>query len=598
MSSSDGINLQFASQDSAEGLCQRLRTLGARPFHQQVVQSPWSVVYDVEQLYQDVKGLIQDVVDGCSQQNVVRCLTVTAPPGYGKTHLLAWNRQRLEQSQRTVFVYVPPYDPDSGPFENHVLRAALDSLRLHSPWQKERLNERVRAFLVDSYDGYIAARRPLSQLQVGSFWTRLLRPRSLRIGGRVLEEQQDALQYAFRYRDLLEFAFHRFTDQHPADAADLRTDWDSFVALAQLICGNATQSWHAKQWLQNEPMPPEIWTPYHLRDRCQGTEKIGNGLFTLMHLVGLPFCLTFDQVESTFNAVLKRPEAWDQVTRLLYRLISAPRFNLLFFVQASGWQEFSSKIPPMLRDRMTEGHGAQRLRSLDDEAAKAVVRARMDAFVWRELAAKGSVPPANQALFPFTAEEVTQLRRAANSELRPFLRLLHDRYSQSISPPPPPTPVITAILPAQVPPHQPTIVRIHGKHFRPEVNVFLAGRPIAPVTYHPKQDSTEVIEFTTPVGLQGDIEVRVQAIDDPQRFATTTLQVVDPFPRPYAHHVDRSKMRARRTQMGLNQTKFGEYVGLNVGKISGFERSTWSPPDALIEKMVAVLGGTLADYRK
>src|SRR5260370_1193943 len=152
MSSIDGLNLQLASQNPADGLRQRLRELGAWPFHQQVVQSPWSVVYDADLLYEQVKGLLKRVVDGCGQRDAVRCLTVIAPPGYGKTHLLAWNRQRLEHRQSAIFVYVPPYFPDSGPFENHVLRAALDALCLHSHWQKERLNERVLSFLVDAYD--------------------------------------------------------------------------------------------------------------------------------------------------------------------------------------------------------------------------------------------------------------------------------------------------------------------------------------------------------------------------------------------------------------------------------------------------------------
>src|ERR1700691_41088 len=95
MSSIDAVHLELVSRNPVEGLRQRLRALGARPFHQQVVQSPWSVVYDADLLYQEVKGLIARVVDECGQKDAVRCLTITAPPGYGKTHLLAWNRQRL-----------------------------------------------------------------------------------------------------------------------------------------------------------------------------------------------------------------------------------------------------------------------------------------------------------------------------------------------------------------------------------------------------------------------------------------------------------------------------------------------------------------------
>jgi DNA-binding XRE family transcriptional regulator len=599
MPSIDALNLVMASEEPEEVLRQRLRALGVQPFHQEVVQSPWSVVYDAGPLHQEVKELVSRVTDGCEKKDTVRCLTIIAPPGYGKTHLLAWNRQRLEKSQSAVFVYIPPYSPDCGPFENHVLRAALDALRLHSRWQAERLNDRARSFLVGAYDAYISAGLPLSPLRAGSFWGRLLRPLSLRIEARNCEEQLAALQSAFRYRDLLEFAFNRFADQHPAGPEGLRPDWDAFVAISQVICGNPTQHWHAKQWLQNEPMPPEVWAPYHLRERCQGADKVRNALFTLMHLVGLPFCLTLDQVEDTIQAVMKQNEPpWDLLTPLVVRLSSVPGFSLLFFVQAGVWHQLSAKIPPMLRDRITESHRAQRLRPLDDAAAHAVVRARMDAFVWRGLAAEGITVPDDRPLFPFTAEEVRQRRMEANSELRPFLRLLQDRYAKMIAPSLSPAPVITAVLPAQVPPHEPKAVRIEGRHLRPEVNVFLGGRPITPVTYHPNEGSTEVIEITTPAGLLGEVELRVQATDDSQRFATTKLRFVDPLPRPYAQHVDREKVRKRRTELGLNQTQLGARVGVNQTNISRFERDKWDPPDEVIHQIVVALGGSVADFRK
>jgi DNA-binding XRE family transcriptional regulator len=475
----------------------------------------------------------------------------------------------------------------------------LKLVQTEEPAPPRRFNPRIHSDLETICLTAMAAGRPLSRLRVGSFWSRLLRPLSLCIGARNLDEQLTALQRAFRYPDLLAFAFNRFTEQHPTGADGLRPDWDAFVAVAQYVCGNSTQHWHAKQWLQNEPMPPEVWAPYHLRQRCQGTDKVRNVLFTLMQLAGLPFCLTFDQVEDTVNAVLKHPASpWDLLTLLLVRLSGVPGFSMLFFVQASAWQELSSKIPPMLHDRITEGYGVQRLRPLNDAAAEAVVRTRMDAFVWRELAAEGIAPPDDQPLFPFTTGEVRDLRIEANSDLRDFLRLLQDRYAKFIAPSPPPAPLITAVLPAEVPPDEPNAVRIQGKHFRPEVTVCLAGRPITPVTYHPNQGSTEVIEITTPVGLLGEVEVRVQAADDSQRFATTKLRFVDAPPRPYAQYVDREKIRRRRLKQGLNQTQLGAHVGVSQTKISQFERNQWHPSDDTIERIVAALGGTVADFRK
>jgi DNA-binding XRE family transcriptional regulator len=318
-----------------------------------------------------------------------------------------------------------------------------------------------------------------------------------------------------------------------------------------------------------------------------------------MHLVGLPFCLTLDQVEDTINAIVKHPATpWDLLTPLLVRLSRAPGFSMLFFVQASVWQELSAKVPPMLRERITEGDGAQKLSTLKNAAAEAVVRARMDACVWRDLDAEGTGPPADQPLFPFTREEVHQLRKDANSELRPFLRLLHERYAQAITPKPPPAPVITSILPVQVLPHESQAVRIKGRYFRPEVTVFLASREITPVTYHPKEGTEDVIEITTPVGLLGEVEVRVQAMDDPQRFATSKLLFVDSLPRPYAHSIDRVKVRKRRTEMGMIQKQVGDRVGVTASRISAFETNRWNPSDEVIEGIVAALGGTLADFRK
>ncbi len=128
--------------------------------------------------------------------------------------------------------------------------------------------------------------------------------------------------------------------------------------------------------------------------------------------------------------------------------------------------------------------------------------------------------------------------------------------------------------------------------------VFLDGRPIAPVTYHPNEGSTEVIEITTPTGLLGEIEVRVQAADGPQRLATTKLQFVDPVPRPYALHIDRAKIRKRRREIGLIQIQIGTQVGLSAARIGRFENDKWNPSDDIIERIVAVLGGTIADFRK
>src|SRR5262245_23789704 len=120
-----------------EALLQRVAALGARPFQHQVVQSPWNAVVDVPSLHCEAKQAIRDLIDSCGRPEVARCRTFLAPPGYGKTHLLAWTRQMLDERNDAVFVHVPPYLPDGGPLEAHLLLATIDALRLRSHRQSQ-----------------------------------------------------------------------------------------------------------------------------------------------------------------------------------------------------------------------------------------------------------------------------------------------------------------------------------------------------------------------------------------------------------------------------------------------------------------------------
>jgi hypothetical protein len=81
------------------------------PFRYQVMHSPWDPVIDAPSLHREVKNHIRTLVNECGQDKAIRCLTVVGPPGYGKTHLVAWMRQLLDERDDAVFVYVPPYAP-------------------------------------------------------------------------------------------------------------------------------------------------------------------------------------------------------------------------------------------------------------------------------------------------------------------------------------------------------------------------------------------------------------------------------------------------------------------------------------------------------
>ena len=148
---------------------------GVRPFATQVVQSPWNAVIDAPSLHREVKDRIRKLVSDCGQPHAIRCLTVAAPPGYGKTHLLAWTRQLLDKHNDAVFVYVSPFTP-GGPstvtFEQHVMRATLDALWSRSRRQQSCFEQSVRTFLVGCYDRIIdrgSPREIKGTLRIGSF---------------------------------------------------------------------------------------------------------------------------------------------------------------------------------------------------------------------------------------------------------------------------------------------------------------------------------------------------------------------------------------------------------------------------------------------
>ena len=171
-----------------EELRKKIAEVGARPFHQQVIQSAWNPVIDVKDLHKEVKQCIRQVVHECGQPNSTRCLTVHAPAGYGKTHLLAWTRQFLE-IEGAIFVPIPPFDPTAGSFERHLLRATLDALRLRSRRQAELFNKSIREFLAGSYDRQIDNGQDLEDLRFGGFWARNLWPSTYKLRDRLIEDQ-------------------------------------------------------------------------------------------------------------------------------------------------------------------------------------------------------------------------------------------------------------------------------------------------------------------------------------------------------------------------------------------------------------------------
>ncbi len=615
---------QNGTATDGQTLLEQVAFLGARPFASQVVQSPWTTVMDAASLHGQVKDRIRTLVAGCGQPEAIRCLTVAAPSGYGKTHLLAWTRQLLDERNDSVFVYVSPYTPGTPggvTLEQHVMRATLDALWSRSLRQKASFEQAARSFLVGCYDRVIdtgSIRDIRDTLRTGSLWSRLFRRSRLKVGPLGTQDQLAALQRAFVRRGFLELAFAEFSQAHPVIADGVRPDWDAFVAACLQTCGDARQRWHAERWFRADRIPPDVLEPFHLDNPCQGTEKVRNGLFTLQRMVGQSFCLAFDQLEDTYLA-LAQPGS-GEATRfpqlmgvLLRNLTVMPGFCLLFTCQFEVWDQFVRLAPAMVFDRMVEGHGPQVLTPLDDTTAQEVIQERMRAAAWTRLVDAG--PPTDQPCFPFTADEVRQMRIDTGGELRAFLHRAQQEFDKRlISPrrPPEHTPIhLTGIEPREVMSHEPTAVLIRGDNLPAEVRVLFAGQPVeTPPVCRPTAGE---IDATTPVGLVGDVEVRVEAADEPTNGAVLVLRFMEREPRrPYSQHIDGRRLAARREDLHLSQTEVAKRLVAahpeisQVGRIkdwrpyiSQIENERWSKaPDDLYLWLAELYGKPLSSFVK
>jgi hypothetical protein len=392
---------------------------GDRPFQHEIVQSPWEPVVDVEGLHRPVKDTILRVLKTCGEPDTTRCLTVTGPSGYGKTHLLGWAREQLDLHDTGVFVYIPPYLADSGVVENFILQAVIDSLRHSSPRQCALFGGKVREFLVEVYDRKVRHRKNWRHLGLRYGLLRWLWPSWQLIGDRSVEDQLLMLQQALSQRGFLEMAFAKFKERYPFHPPGSKPDFDGFVAACLLACGDALQSDIAERWLGNK----ELRDPRLFDQPCHGQEKIRNILFTLNRLIAKPFFLAFDQMDdmyAVFSSRGTKVEDFKQLGRFLASLSYVSGICQVFMFQTSVWSSFITSVDKHLLDRMTATYGTQDLPHLDNDTAKALVRRRMQQFVWKELSDQG--PPANEPYFPFKEEEIPPLRQQSQGKLRDFLQ--------------------------------------------------------------------------------------------------------------------------------------------------------------------------------
>jgi DNA-binding XRE family transcriptional regulator len=224
----------------------------------------------------------------------------------------------------------------------------------------------------------------------------------------------------------------------------------------------------------------------------------------------------------------------------------------------------------------------------------------MQAAVWSQLV--DGKPPEDEPYFPFTAGEVRQMRIDSGGELRTFLQLAQQGLERRLNAPPKPPPRetirLTAIEPREVMSHEPTAVLIQGENLPAEVRVLFAGQTVlAQPVCRPAEGQ---IDATTPTGLVGDVEVRVEARDDPDNAACLLLRFVErEVPRPYCRHIDRRRLKARREELKLTQKDVAQQVGSLQPYISRLETGRWTDaPDELFVRLAEVYGLPLSQLLK
>lgn len=558
----------------------------ARPFDETVIQSPWHPVVDTG-LYKSVKDHLLHLVRECGRVgNHSRCATVIAPPGYGKTHLFAWLRQNLQDGRSGLFVYVPAVQLSGLTLEQHVVRAAFDSLFFHSQTQRAVVVEAIRSRLAKYYDEAIS-RRNLKLLDLGitQTWLGFFNRRSYHLRRQTKEEQARSLQRALTHRRFLQHAFDHFSHEFPPTGNATRADFHTFAACCYLACGDADQQGVATRWFQNDEIPVEEQTAHHLSVACEGEEKMRNSLFTLRSLAGRFLCLAYDQLEDSYRAFTEAGK-WEEFRNRMGWVVNTlsvlPGIAQIFgFEQAVYEGPFRRQAPGFLIDRMTADGGELRLPPLRDDAAREVIRSRMEAAVWSKHPAQRPEDP----LHPFTTEEITQLRRESDGEPRDFLNRARALYLAKLYP----TPRIVEMTPTAGKIDTPTRVVIRGVHLPRAVRLLFNDRAAVSVDCYP---STGEIHATTPTGLEGPC--RVVAVDSAsgeplQGELTFDFRTVQ-LPRPLHLHVDRPRMRQIRTERKLRQVDVSEAVGSKPSLISRFERGEWDPDDTLIERIAEFYG--------
>lgn len=558
-------------------LLRRIAEQGERPFQNEVTKSPWDSVIDVPGLNRAVKNKVVELARECLDPRRPRCLVVKSNAGFGKTHLLACVRGRMEEGEAAGFVSIPPYRVVDGPLENHLLAATADSLFRHSRVERRRLEANAVGILVRTFNDLIKTPAGRTTLGVSlTLWQRL-HGESPAIGDLPGEEQLDRIRPHLRQRAFMDRAFAEFRDSQAADApAEVSLDRDTFCAACLLALGDADRHWLAERWFRNRPMEAEEREQIHADGPAEPLPRVKDALWTLHRLLGKPLCLCFDQMEDTvrsFQESKALEERLSQFAHAVEAFYTVPGVCFVFCMQESVWEGvIAAKTPTHFIRRMTEGHGPQNLEVLTPATARELIARRMEAEVWKPL---GLSPPDGQPTFPFGDAELEHLVRESHAVVYQFLQFARVRYLRHLE-------VTPFRLVGVVPDHGPVVggvaVEIRGENLPPRVTVMFGTKAAVPA----ECDLIRmIIRTTAPAGTAGPATVRVTAVPPDGRSEELTFQYDAPVAVPTTREqrvgdaVKKARLRRGCKQVDVANQLGGDWTATRVSEVERGVEQAW-----------------------
>ncbi len=342
---------------------------------------------DVASLHAPVRAAISEAV-ATSASGRPAMVLVKGDPGQGKTHEIAWLRER--ERGRAHVVSIPPLKDPGAPF-SHVLRHLVLGL---------------------------AAHRELEPLLWGAH-----RRAAVQLAQRAREDGESELAAAIdalvgagpTFIRVLRAELHAEPAFASVLAPRLRTsppwsevDPDFARVLSRLLDAEAEPL--ALEWLRGAELPDEDLATLGVRRGLDGEARAFEVLRALCRIAERPFVLCFDQLESTSG--LLGMDGMVVLFTALMELYQELPVCLVLMCQTSVWAELRGRLPQAALDRLRELLPLP-LPTGDDAAA--LVAARLAPLFRRA----GVAPP--YPSYPFSRDHLRDYARAVRPTLRRVL---------------------------------------------------------------------------------------------------------------------------------------------------------------------------------